>query len=299
MGGGWTASPLVDPFLISNPATGSRQVDLLSGGSVANVDFALRSQAPNLGAIAGVVFSDPDINGSIERDSDRLPDRVVYVDLNNNFRRDVGESWTKTYLNGSYRIDLPPGQYKVRRELPSGYYLTTPSAAFWNVTVTKGEFTDEVDFGAARIPVRRTLRINAGGGEYQTADGKIFDAEQGFSGGMTSQSPFEVGGTVDDPMYFTRRFGKNFGFSRSVGNGNYTLYLNFAESFHTSAGKRKFDVFAEGKQIIDDLDLVNVVGAKRAYTRAVNISVTDGTLNLSFVGVVGDAIISSIGLIPR
>jgi len=141
------------------------------------------------------------------------------------------------------------------------------------------------------------LRVNAGGTGFTTSDGKFFDADTGFTGGITSTSAYAVDNTTDDFLYYTRRFGSNFNFSKTVVNGSYTMTLNFAESFYTSAGQRKFNVFAEGNQILSNFDIVAAAGAgKKAVSRAFSVNVIDGKIDLSFAGVLGDALISSISL---
>jgi hypothetical protein len=45
-----------------------------------------------------------------------------------------------------------------------------------------------------------------------------------------------VARTTDDPLYYSRRTGKNFTFSHAVANGSYTLSLYFAASTYTAVG---------------------------------------------------------------
>ena len=73
-------------------------------------------------------------------------------------------------------------------------------------------------------------------------------------------------GTSDDPLYYTRRFG-NFNYNLAMPDGAYKLNLHFADPAYTAAGKRKFDVFAEGKQILDDFDIAKNGGGKTAIVQ--------------------------------
>ena len=90
----------------------------------------------------------------------------------------------------------------------------------------------------------------------------------------------------------------NFIYSHAVANGTYTLSLYFAESTYTAVGQRKFDVFAEGAQILNDFDIVQAAGgAKKALIKTFTVTVNDGRIDLSFAGVVGDAMVSGISLV--
>src|SRR5206468_5847050 len=107
-----------------------------------------------------------------------------------------------------------------------------------------------------------------------------------------------VANTNDDSLFATNRIGSSFSFSKTVANGNYQLNLNFAEPTATAAGQRKFNVFAEGTKILSNFDIFSAAGgSKTAVAKTFNVTVTDGKIDLSFAGVVGNALVSSIALI--
>ena len=159
--------------------------------------------------------------------------------------------------------------------------------------------TFQVIDSSAAPPGGTTLRVNAGGGAYTTAGGALFGKESGFTGGVTPQSSFSVSGTDNDPLYFTRRFGRRMHFAAPVENGLYTLTLHFAEPTFKKPGQRVFDVSAEGKVVLDDYDLFVRAGTKRAISESFEVAVSDGVLSLSFAASVNNAIISAIELVPR
>ena len=147
-----------------------------------------------------------------------------------------------------------------------------------------------------------TFRVNVGGGAMTDFLGRSYSADTGagFTGSSTvAASPVAIDNTTDDSLYYTRRYGKDFGFSQDVPNGSYTVVLSFFDPDKTLAGQRKFDVFAEGSLIINDLDLVASAGVKKAYDRVLTVNVADGKLDLKFLGVVGNATISGIAIIPQ
>ena len=126
--------------------------------------------------------------------------------------------------------------------------------------------------------------------------------DQHFSGGSTSSKSFDVGGTSDDELYLTYRFGSNFSYNIPVStSGPVTVNLHFVEPWFGvggpgGTGKRVFDVNIEnGQGIINDLDLNTVVSPGTVLVRSFNnINVTGGVLNISFNGEIDNAIISAI-----
>ncbi|HZN65580.1 MAG TPA: malectin domain-containing carbohydrate-binding protein, partial [Tepidisphaeraceae bacterium] len=144
----------------------------------------------------------------------------------------------------------------------------------------------------------RAVRVNAGGRSYTTEAGEVFAADTGFRGGTPRSTPFEVAGTDDDPLYYSRRFGRSFTFAQNVPNGTYTLRLHFAEPTFMQSGRRRFDVFAEGQRLLRHYDIFADVGHQTAAVKEREVSVTDGRIDLWFRGVVENAIVSAVELLP-
>jgi N-acetylneuraminic acid mutarotase len=135
--------------------------------------------------------------------------------------------------------------------------------------------------------------INAGGPAYTNNVGQVFAADTNFVGGIASKSNLAIAQTVNDPLYAARRYG-NFSYDLPVPAGTYSLKLYFAEPYWTAPGQRKFDVFAENAQLLDDFDIVALVGPRSAITRTYGVTVTDGALDVRFASVVDNAIVSAI-----
>ena len=143
-----------------------------------------------------------------------------------------------------------------------------------------------------------TLRINSGGGSYTNAAGSTWSADTAYSGGTASSRSNAIENTTDDPLYQQYRWG-SFSYGLPVANGSYTLKLHFAEPYWGSAGKRKFDVEAEGTVVLDNFDIFAAAGGQfRAVTRSFPVTVSDGRLDLDFLSVVDHALISAIELVP-
>lgn len=165
---------------------------------------------------------------------------------------------------------------------------------------------------APRVPaVPAPLRVNAGGVRYVDTLGRTFDADTGFSGGAKGQASYDVrlapptAGAApyaygDDPLLLDYRAGTSFTFSRPLANGNYAVWLEFAEPVAARvAGQRVFDVSAEGALVFDDYDIVADAGAAQlAVAKTFNVAVRDGRIDLAFKGVAGEALVGAIAAVP-
>jgi hypothetical protein len=134
---------------------------------------------------------------------------------------------------------------------------------------------------------------NAGGPQYGAPDGTVYSADTAFSGGRTSVSSTAIAGTDADPLYQSDRLG-NFSYAIPVPNGAYNVTLHFAETYWSAPKKRVFNVLAEGKRVISKLDIFAKVGKDAAYTVTVAVTVKDGTLNLGFSPLIGEAKVNAI-----
>ncbi|MDQ4141949.1 MAG: malectin domain-containing carbohydrate-binding protein, partial [Bacteroidota bacterium] len=147
------------------------------------------------------------------------------------------------------------------------------------------------------------VRINSGGAAAATSLGS-FSADAYFSGATsvsTTTSP--IAGTSADILYQNNLratdVGGSFTYNIPVSNGTYTVKLHFAETFHTTAGQRKFNVKAEATAWLTNYDIVTAAGgAKAAVVASKNITVADGTLTLLFTSVVDKACVSAIEVLP-
>lgn len=142
-----------------------------------------------------------------------------------------------------------------------------------------------------------TVRINSGGPAASTAIGDF--AADAYSTGATGTYS-----TSSDVLYQTYRrsstVGGSFGYSIPVANGTYTVKLHFAEIYHTAAGKRKFNVTAEGAAWLSNYDIFAAAGAsKRAVTAIKTVTVSDGFLTLNFASLIDRACVSAIQVLPQ
>jgi hypothetical protein len=71
-----------------------------------------------------------------------------------------------------------------------------------------------------------------------------------------------------------------------------------ADTVFTAAGKRVFDVYAEGAKVLAGVDIVKEAGPKAALVKTLKVTVTDGKLDLAFKAIVDNATISAIEITP-
>ncbi|MEG3166381.1 glycoside hydrolase family 2 TIM barrel-domain containing protein [Sphingomonas sp. PB2P19] len=147
------------------------------------------------------------------------------------------------------------------------------------------------------------VRIDAGAIVAAPAT-RRFGSDAFFTGGKagTLTRPAEYGkpavaaviaGTPNAAVAATYREGR-FGYAIPLADGRYTVTLTFVEPT-LAAGARVFDVTANGKTIVKALDIARTAGgAAKALTRSAIVSVRGGKLDIGFVPITGDAIVSAI-----
>ncbi len=181
-------------------------------------------------------------------------------------------------------------------------------AAGANRVVARGVFpTGAVDDGIEwRVApeAARSVRIDSGALVAPEIAGKRYGSDAFFDGGrfgdINAYSGYGprpekkvVAETPEGAVAETYREGR-FGYRVPLANGRYTVELSFVEP-SLAAGARQFDVVANGKRAIAALDIAAVAGAPLTrVTRRIVVGVTDGMLDLKFVPIKGDAIVSGI-----
>jgi hypothetical protein len=90
-----------------------------------------------------------------------------------------------------------------------------------------------------------------------------------------------IAGTEDDAVFRTQRTGETFSYVfKKAPAGKYRMGLDFAEIEKVKAGKRAFDVLADGKVVLYDHDVQAKVGALTADTNTVTVEHTGGDLTI-------------------
>ena len=142
------------------------------------------------------------------------------------------------------------------------------------------------------------IRINAGG-PAQNFGGEAWVADQYFNGGSVFSQAIPISNTTQDPIYQTERFG-DFSYAIPVTqSGTYAVDLHMAEIYYGQVGQRVFNINIENGQFVrNSFDMIQSYGANNQaiVLRADNLNITDGTINITFTGVVEKGKISGISV---
>ncbi|HEX2951809.1 MAG TPA: carbohydrate-binding protein, partial [Armatimonadota bacterium] len=130
--------------------------------------------------------------------------------------------------------------------------------------------------------------VNCGGGSYTDNDGTLYAADKNFTGGTAATTTAAISGTTDQAIYQSERWGNATYTINGVTDGTYAIKFQFAETYWSASNKRVFDVVVGNQTVISKLDIYAQVGKNTAYDITKNVSVTGGTLTISFTNATVD-----------
>ncbi len=164
------------------------------------------------------------------------------------------------------------------------------------ITPTDGSMAPPVS-SSASVP----LFINAGGSSFVGSDGTNWVADEYFDGGNTAdRGNIAVQGDAAGKSDWTERYGMN-GYHIPLANGTYKVTLDFAETYNgiTAPGQRVFDADVEGTTIAK-IDPFGDTGRLNTEDRKqVTVTVTNGTLDITFTPLAQNAEINGIEILPQ
>lgn len=146
----------------------------------------------------------------------------------------------------------------------------------------------------------RAWAVNVGGPAHTGIEGTGYAAEAGISGGTIGRME-TVKGSQDPELYRTYRRG-DIEIAQPIANGSYDITFHFAEPDPVEGGARVFDAFAEGKRVIDDLDVMLFRDGKVESALTVTtpgVVIADGELNIDFEASAGEPLLSALVVVPR
>ena len=138
-----------------------------------------------------------------------------------------------------------------------------------------------------------SVAVNAGGGSNSGFEGDTY-----FTGGSTYSVTNAIQNTSQDALYQSERYGDVVLYDIPVSNGTYKVRLHFAEIYYKDAGKRVFDGYIENNLVLDNFDICSEVGAYQALIKEFQVDVADQVLNVELKGILDNAKISAIEVIP-
>ena len=137
--------------------------------------------------------------------------------------------------------------------------------------------------------------INIGGKAYTALDGTTYEADK-LTINNPSLSIASIKGSQDPELFKSYRQG-SLSFSIDVPNGDYQVIFKFAEPQDIAVGERIFNIYAEKKQVIDNLDIRlardNKIHSALVRT-ATQIKVVDQNLSFDFKPIKGQPLLSAL-----
>jgi hypothetical protein len=155
-----------------------------------------------------------------------------------------------------------------------------------------------------QLPVRIVMQPTA----VTDHNGNLWHPDNYYLGGVAGDPPRQVSGTPDPSLYAEERYG-HFTYSIPVDTrGRYTLVLHFAELYWVpdplggvGVGSRVFQVYCNGRTLLEDFDIYKEVGSMHALTKTFNHlrPTPEGKLDLTFDPSVNYATVSAIEVLDE
>jgi beta-glucanase (GH16 family) len=147
---------------------------------------------------------------------------------------------------------------------------------------------------SGRPPDSWVTRIATRSTAFVDAAGRRWSPDAGYVGGRSAVTDVHIEGTSSPAIYRHERSGMSAYRIPVPGPGTYAVNLYLAETTFSQPRQRVFDVSAEGRMEVSDVDIVEAVGRNRAHHVIFTVAVTDGRLDLGFTDKVRDAKINGI-----
>ena len=139
------------------------------------------------------------------------------------------------------------------------------------------------------------VRVNVGGPSYTDQEGRSWEADRGYHRGgwgclsmattdvLTTADPIE--GTEDPLLFQAVRMGEEMRYRFDLPDGQYRVRLLFAEIYWESSDAEQQDVYLQGKKVLRGFNIFDEVGHDAGLEKTFRIEVTQGVLEIRFVGV--------------
>lgn len=141
------------------------------------------------------------------------------------------------------------------------------------------------------------IRVNSGGPQVTDALGRVWAADNGYTGGDMYATSNAVLNTPAPTVYQTERYGTpgTLEYQYALPNGTYTVNLKFAEIWFDAPGQRVFNIVINGQQVAANFDPLAVSGGPNtAIDEQYQATVTNGALDIQLTPVVQNPKISAI-----
>ena len=164
-----------------------------------------------------------------------------------------------------------------------------------------------IEIEPAELHKINPIRIVTQPNSVTDSRGQVWEADNYYSGGQTSNHWKVVTGTPDADLFANERYG-HFSYAIPVAPGSYTVTMYFAETYWGrenegggGPGQRLFDIYCNGAAIIRNLDILKEAGPDRALVKKFRglRPTSQGKLNFEFVPVVNYASVFAIEVLDE
>ena len=151
------------------------------------------------------------------------------------------------------------------------------------------------------------VRVVAQPSPVTDSKGQLWEADNYYSGGQTSNHFKLVTGTPDADLFANERYG-HFSYAIPAAPGTYTANLYLAETYWGKdneggggPGQRIFDIYCNGLALARNLDIMKEAGTNRALVKRFRglRPTAQGKLNFDFVPVVNYASVFAIEVVDE
>lgn len=144
------------------------------------------------------------------------------------------------------------------------------------------------------FPYKINVGATSSSSGYLKDQGWSSSVDYGNLDGTPGTNQNAILNTNEQFVYQTERYGLVKYFVR-LPNNKYNVKLMFAENYFNSVGKRIFDIYVQGKLVLDDLDLYKSAGSRTAFNYICqDVEVVDGLLEIHFASEVEYPLINGI-----
>ncbi len=134
------------------------------------------------------------------------------------------------------------------------------------------------------------LAINVGGGDVMY-NGIYYRGDSGASGGNQNATNDAITGANGSTLFKTERYG-DFSYSLPLANGAYEVSLHLVELYWSANNERIINISVEGSAALSRFDIHAEVGQNTAYTKVVEVQVSDGAIDIDISGTVDNGTLS-------
>ncbi|PID55263.1 MAG: hypothetical protein CSA58_00515 [Micrococcales bacterium] len=144
-----------------------------------------------------------------------------------------------------------------------------------------------------------TSYVVAGHKNLRDHEGRIWYAKPSrFTGAKFTRTRNAIAGTTSDRIFQQAAYGMREYVMAVPRKGTYKVTLYTTENYFRSNWRRMFAVGAEGRRLVDNIDIHRYSGgANKAYRINFSVTVTDGKLNIGFKNLRNYARVSAIRVI--